>query len=113
MEQAILRQEHSLAASGRPARRADTCPYQGLPPYDVDDAESFFGREADLDSCLRVLASHGTLTVVGPSGSGKSSLVRARVAAALRRQGRPVTILTPGAHPAAQLEPPSQGRRQP
>jgi WD40 repeat protein/DNA-binding SARP family transcriptional activator len=113
LEQAILRQEDSLAASGTPASGTDTCPYQGLPPYDVDDAESFFGREADLDACLRVLGSHGTLTIVGPSGSGKSSLVRAGVAAVLRRQERPVTIITPGAHPAAQLEPPSRRPRQP
>lgn len=113
MERAILRQEDSLAASGTPANATDTCPYQGLPPYDVDDAESFFGREAHLDACLRVLAAQDTLTVVGPSGSGKSSLVRAGVAAALRRQGRAVTVVTPGAHPAAQLAPPSGGRRQP
>jgi WD40 repeat protein/DNA-binding SARP family transcriptional activator len=113
LEQAILRQEDSLAASDTATSGSDTCPYQGLPPYDVDDAESFFGREADLDACLKLLGSHGTLTIVGPSGSGKSSLVRAGVAAVLRRQERPVTIVTPGAHPAAQLEPASGRPRRP
>ena len=37
--------------------------------------------------------------VVGPSGSGKSSLVRAGVAAALQRNGRQVVVITPGARP--------------
>ena len=41
----------------------------------------------------------GVLAVVGPSGSGKSSLVRAGVAAALRRNGRRVVVITPGAQP--------------
>ena len=45
------------------------------------------------------LAAVGVLAVVGPSGSGKSSLVRAGVAAALQRNGRRVVVITPGAHP--------------
>ena len=43
------------------------------------------------------------LAVVGPSGGGKSSLVRAGVAAALQRQGRQVRVLTPGPHPMESL----------
>jgi WD40 repeat protein len=43
--------------------------------------------------------SVGVLAVVGPSGSGKSSLVRAGVAAALGCGGRRVAVVTPGAHP--------------
>ena len=66
-------------------------------PYDVDDAESYFGRAADLARCLDQLgAAAGVAVVVGPSGSGKSSLVRAGVCAALQRAGRRVEVLTPG-----------------
>ena len=66
-----------------PARAQRHCPYLGLVPYDVADADGFFGRDADVAACLRRLADDGVLAVVGPSGSGKSSLVRAGVAAAL------------------------------
>ena len=45
----------------------------------------------------------GVLAVVGPSGSGKSSLVRAGVAAALERDGERVVVVTPGRHPMAAL----------
>jgi WD40 repeat protein/DNA-binding SARP family transcriptional activator/energy-coupling factor transporter ATP-binding protein EcfA2 len=103
LEQAILRQDASLVASGTASPASDTCPYQGLMPYDVGDAESFFGREASLSACLSVLSEVSTVTVVGPSGCGKSSLVRAGIAAALRRQGRSVVVVTPGDHPAHAL----------
>ena len=48
--------------------------------------------------------------VVGPSGSGKSSLVRAGVVAALRRGGRRVQVITPGAHPMDALTAAAPGR---
>lgn len=102
-ERAILRQDPSLRPVQRPPEESAACPYLGLIAYDVGDAEAFFGREADTAECLRRLAATGVLVVVGASGSGKSSLVRAGVAATLRRQGRPVTVLHPGHHPAASL----------
>src|SRR5690606_12151459 len=97
-EQAILRQDESLTAPE--ARGAtETCPYQGLVPFDVGDAENFFGRTRQVVEGLDRLAASGVLAVVGPSGSGKSSLVRAGIAAALQRTGRDVVVITPGAHP--------------
>ncbi len=102
LEEAILRQDDSLLVGGLlPA--SPVCPYQGLSPYDVDDAESFFGREPDLLVCLDLLRRSGSLTVVGPSGCGKSSLVRAGIAATLRREGRTTVVLTPGEHPMRSL----------
>ena len=44
------------------------------------DAEWFFGRDADVAACLAILARSSFLALVGPSGSGKSSLLRAGVA---------------------------------
>ena len=99
LELAILRQDPSLTARELRAEPTATCPYPGLVPYDEGDADRFFGRDSDLTTCLRRLATVGVLAVVGPSGSGKSSLVRAGVAAALVRDGRHVEIVTPGAHP--------------
>jgi len=99
LERAILQQEPSLVAEAALPEPSVTCPYQGLLPYAVRDADSFFGRDADITECLRRFTSYGVLVVVGPSGSGKSSLVGAGVAAALERDGRRVVVVTPGAHP--------------
>ena len=70
---------------GMAARGQRVCPYRGLLPYDAEDADSFFGREDDVAACLRRLRDAGVLAVVGPSGVGKSSLVRAGVVASLVR----------------------------
>ena len=99
LEQAILQQDPSLAVEELLTRTSPQCPYQGLVPYDVDDSDGFFGRADDVARCLRRLGEEGAVVVVGPSGSGKSSLVRAGVVAALRRAGRRVQVITPGAHP--------------
>jgi WD40 repeat protein/DNA-binding SARP family transcriptional activator len=103
LEQAILRQDESLLVEGAIPAGDRACPYQGLTAYDVDDAESFFGRDADLAACLGLLRTRNILAVVGPSGSGKSSLVRAGVAATLTREGRKVVVITPGTHPLEAL----------
>jgi WD40 repeat protein/DNA-binding SARP family transcriptional activator len=114
LETAILRHDPSLRAAGPPPRVAAGCPYPGLLAYDVDDADMFFGRAAETAECLRRLSVCGVLAVVGASGSGKSSLVRAGVVAGLRGSasvGRPaVVVTTPGRRPMEALPPvPAQG----
>jgi energy-coupling factor transporter ATP-binding protein EcfA2 len=52
-------------------------PYPGLRPFEAEDAPLFFGREAQVNALLRQLEDHRLVAVVGSSGSGKSSLVRA------------------------------------
>jgi WD40 repeat protein/DNA-binding SARP family transcriptional activator len=99
LEQAILRQEPSLVAGSVLPEPSATCPYLGLVPYDVGDADLFFGRDVALTACMHRLATIDTLALVGPSGCGKSSLVRAGVVAALRREHRQVVVVTPGRHP--------------
>jgi DNA-binding SARP family transcriptional activator/WD40 repeat protein/energy-coupling factor transporter ATP-binding protein EcfA2 len=98
LERAILRQDPSLAQTPAP-QVSSACPYLGLVAYDLADASAFFGREADVTACLQLLDDGGFLAVTGPSGGGKSSLVRAGVAAALQRDGRRVAIFTPGTQP--------------
>ena len=103
LEQAILTHDVALDAplsAGLPDAR---CPYQGLVVYDRPDADLFFGRDEETAACVRVLRDAPLLVVAGPSGSGKSSLVRAGVAPRLERSGRQVSVLTPGADPAASL----------
>jgi WD40 repeat protein/DNA-binding SARP family transcriptional activator len=104
LEEAILRQDPSLIAEQLP-EPSPACPYLGLVPYDIGDADGFFGRDADVSECLRRLAETGVLAVVGPSGSGKSSVVRAGIAAALRRDGRHIVVVAPGARPMDALSP--------
>ena len=99
LEQAMLRQDPALFEHAPLPEPSAVCPYRGLLPYDTDNADTFFGRADDVDACLQQLSATRMLAVVGPSGSGKSSMVRAGVVAALRRDGRDVMVLTPGRHP--------------
>lgn len=102
LETSILRQDTSLLVADAPAPLA-TCPWLGLRPYGVEDADWFFGRDQDVAACLEILTRTSVLALVGPSGSGKSSLLRAGVAAALRRRGHPSVTVTPGPRPMESL----------
>ena len=70
----------------------------------MGDAETFFGRDREVVTCLAVLEAQGVLAVVGPSGCGKSSVVRAGVGAALSRAGTRVRVFTPGEAPLRVLD---------
>lgn len=59
-------------------------PYKGLAYFDVDDADQFYGREAQTTELLEHLLREQFLAVVGASGSGKSSLIRAGLIPALQ-----------------------------
>ena len=52
-------------------------PYPGIRPFRRDEAHLFFGRDRQIDAMLLRLHRSQFLAVVGTSGSGKSSLVRA------------------------------------
>ena len=85
-------------------------PYKGLRPYQQADALDFFGREALTAQLLNRIAESHFLAVVGPSGSGKSSVVKAGLIPALRQGAVPgsedwyITEMAPGSHPFEQLE---------
>jgi serine/threonine protein kinase/WD40 repeat protein/DNA-binding winged helix-turn-helix (wHTH) protein len=89
-------------------------PYKGLRPFVEADAMDFHGREAFVERLLgrwrRTDRSSRLLAVVGPSGSGKSSAVRAGLVPAIRRgaiegsEGWFVTEMIPGPHPLEELE---------
>ena len=65
------------------------CPYRGLAVFEEADAPFFFGREADTQHLLEQLRTQRFLAVIGPSGSGKSSVVRAGVLPQLRQGALP------------------------
>ena len=89
-------------------------PYKGLRAFLEADAGDFFGREVVTERLVQRLAESGAgsrfLAVVGPSGSGKSSIVRAGLVPALRRGALPgsdrwfVVDVLPGSHPLKELE---------
>ncbi len=87
-------------------------PFKGLRPFLEADAADFFGREALTEQLVRAMSERGPrfLAVVGPSGSGKSSLVRAGLVPAVRSGALPsserwfVVEMLPGAHPFEELE---------
>ncbi|MBX0327128.1 hypothetical protein K2Z83_05460 [Oscillochloris sp. ZM17-4] len=62
----------------------DLCPYLGLDSFRESDRRRFFGRAQLTQQFVQRLESARSLLVVGPSGSGKSSLVRAGLLPALR-----------------------------
>jgi len=59
-------------------------PFPGLRPFEPEEEHLFFGREKEIDELLRRLRSSRLLSVVGTSGSGKSSLVRSGLIPALQ-----------------------------
>ena len=86
----------ALAASGLDVPRPATdCPYQGLLAFDVGDTDRFFGRSAAVADLVERVKQGGFVALVGSSGSGKSSVLRAGLVPAL---GGGV-VITPGDTP--------------
>jgi ABC-type oligopeptide transport system ATPase subunit len=52
-----------------------TNPFPGLRPFSIDESHVFFGREGQVDEILTKLSKNRSVTVIGYSGSGKSSLI--------------------------------------
>ncbi len=108
-ETAIARLSDSLevALAGPPP--LPPCPYQGMVPFAEADARRFFGRDDEIQDVLDRLRLYPFLTVIGRSGSGKSSLVFAGVLPRLRASGAfgpgswLVRTLRPGAMPLVNL----------
>ena len=101
----------STSLSGLPAPEN---PYRGLSPFQIADERFFFGRESLVKRLLSRLAEAGGyarfLAIVGPSGSGKSSLVKAGLIPALWRGGLRgserwfIVEMVPGERPLDELE---------
>ena len=84
----ILEQDASLDLVPAAAARADAvelavCPFKGLASFDRSDAEYFSGRETAISDLVARAAESSLIGIVGPSGIGKSSLLRAGVLPAL------------------------------
>ncbi|MEW8338491.1 MAG: SUMF1/EgtB/PvdO family nonheme iron enzyme [Candidatus Thiodiazotropha taylori] len=98
-----------------PKGETGPCPYRGIGVYDVEDADNFYGRGSITDSILARLRERITqpghprfFAIIGPSGTGKSSLARAGVLAGIVKRGmlddcgrwiHPPLIFKPGNRP--------------
>src|SRR4029079_16572348 len=85
-------------------------PFPGLRTFEPDEDYLFFGREEQIDELLRRLRTTRFLSILGSSGSGKSSLVRAGLipslyGGAMTRAGSSwrVAIMRPGEDPIGNL----------
>jgi hypothetical protein len=94
----------SLGPGRAPAVRAaePRGPYPGLSSFTERDAERFFGREAEVEALWAKLRQRGLLALIGPSGAGKTSFVRAGVVAS-RPSGWSAIVATPGRAPMRAL----------
>jgi WD40 repeat protein/tRNA A-37 threonylcarbamoyl transferase component Bud32 len=104
-------QERAFAGPDTPARVAaeGICPFKGLASFEPVDADYYFGRERLVAELVARLVGAGFLGIVGPSGSGKSSLLRAGLLPALAGGVLPGSggwrrvLLRPGEQPLEEL----------
>ncbi|UXY25203.1 nSTAND1 domain-containing NTPase [Streptomyces sp. HUAS TT20] len=95
----------AAAAEPRPEDENAEPPYRGLARFEPADADLFFGRDQLTDRLLQMARSRRFTALFGPSGSGKSSVLRAGLIPRLRNPDaagpRPAAlrVLTPGEHP--------------
>ncbi|MEU5209911.1 trypsin-like peptidase domain-containing protein [Streptomyces sp. NPDC020742] len=97
---ALLRSWEPLRSLTLPAS-----PFRGLAPFQEADAESFHGREEESDELAAEVTAERQVCLVGPSGSGKSSLALAGVVPRLRAEGFSVGVMRPasGSRPLSAL----------
>jgi WD40 repeat protein len=108
----LVREQARLFGTGpgRGAPEPAESPYKGLASFDVGDAEWFYGRERLVAELIARLAGAPLLGVVGPSGSGKSSAVRAGLVPSMQAGVLPrsdewiVVLMRPGEHPLRELD---------
>jgi signal transduction histidine kinase len=83
----------------------ETSPYQGLQPFDKEQARFFFGRETVVHLLMEKLGQANFVPIIGASGSGKSSVVRAGLIPQLEKNGwRVLEAILPGIEPLAELK---------
>ena len=97
--------ERGRPPPAEPVRPTDVCPYKGLARFETVDADFFFGREQVVAEAIGHLVEGRFLALIGPSGSGKSSLLRAGLMHALGSGALPgsdrwaYSAIRPGNHP--------------
>lgn len=96
----------ALALDKKVPVQSSQCPFPGMRAFAEDEQRYFFGREALVETLLRRIKAHPFLAVLGASGSGKSSVVRAGLLPSLKRDlaGIHCVTMTPGSDPYSHLD---------
>jgi len=83
----------------------DESPYAGLSAFQENDADRFFGRSREIAAMVTRIRDRPLMAVVGSSGVGKSSFVRAGLVPALKHSGErwEIMVVRPGRQPLAAL----------
>ncbi len=102
--QALTRAVRGDAAAATTPSHSVLLPYRALEVFREEHAAFFYGREAFTERLVKAVAARNLVAVVGPSGSGKSSVVQAGLLPVLRRRRPPeptwdAAIFTPGKEP--------------
>ncbi|HEX8007567.1 MAG TPA: BTAD domain-containing putative transcriptional regulator, partial [Trebonia sp.] len=101
----LARIQRDVLAHDSRLAQGDTCPYKGLARFEKDDAPYFHGRNRLVAKLVAHLSRAPLVAVVGPSGSGKSSAVRAGLLPRLAEEALPGShrwrqvVLTPATTP--------------
>jgi WD40 repeat protein/DNA-binding SARP family transcriptional activator len=109
LERSILVHAPGLEGTRAELSAVAVCPFKGLAHFEVDDSPYFAGRERLVSDLVSRLVTTSLLGVVGASGAGKSSLLRAGLLPALAAGALPgsnewdVRLMRPREHPSAEL----------
>lgn len=109
LERKMLRHDAALEDRDEHQSPPMPCPFKGLAPFEASDADFFCGRERLVSELIARLAEWPLVGVLGPSGIGKSSLLRAGVLPALRAGALPGSgrwrqvLIRPGRRPSVEL----------
>lgn len=97
----------TITAEGQPRPQATVCPYRGLLHFREEDAAFFFGRDTYIQQLVALVERRNLVAVVGASGIGKSSVVRAGLVPELRKRDRrpvwEIVTMVPGEKPLDRL----------
>ena len=114
LEEQILLHDERIAVKAPSGELLETPvgdnPYKGLQPFEEQDHALYFGRDRVVSDIVRKVNERTIVTVIGPSGSGKSSAVRSGLIPAIRKGALPesdqwlIATMLPGTMPFAELE---------
>ncbi|WP_282794353.1 DNA-binding protein [Streptomyces sp. CC224B] len=96
------KEAHEAVAAAERGGARSSSPYRGLARFEPDDHDVFFGRDRLVAKAEQLVGQRRFAAILGPSGSGKSSLLRAGLIPVLRDKHRSLSairLLTPGEHP--------------
>lgn len=95
---------HNIQTQAETFEVKEECPYQGLKAFEAEQKQFFFGRQQVVRKILGKLTQKPFVSIIGASGSGKSSVVRAGLIPQLENGWQVLEPIMPGVEPLAELK---------